>query len=475
MTTGKADIGVYGLGTMGSALALNLSESGFRVAVTNRETDWIAPFIAEAGSLADRLVPEMSLEGFVAALKTPRTILFMIPSGAPMDAMIETVLPLLEEGDTIIDGGNADFNDTRRRFARLEGTGAHFVGMGVSGGEKGARHGPSMMVGGTDHSWTQLKPMAEAIAAKFEGDPCVDHLGPDGAGHFVKTVHNGIEYADMQMIAEVYGILRDGAGWDAPRIGKLFEDWQKGPLSSYLIEVSAAALQVMDTETDKPIVDVIRDQAGQKGTGRWTVIEALKMGQSASAIEGAVGARGWSSEKETRELAEGVLSAAAIPTEMPETDDLQSAFLAARILAHAQGFRVLSAASDEFGWNLDMARISEIWRAGCIIRSALLDDFAQAFRGELPQGHLILAPAMAETLAQTIPALRRVVAAGVSMGVALPSLSGTLAWYDSMRRGRGTANLIQAQRDFFGAHGFERLDKDGKFHAEWPALAREQS
>ncbi|MEQ6202390.1 NADP-dependent phosphogluconate dehydrogenase [Sulfitobacter sp. HNIBRBA2951] len=475
MTDAKADIGVYGLGTMGSALALNLAEKGFTVAVTNRETEWIDDFVVEADTLAGALRPHHTLEAFVEALKPPRTILFMIPSGAPMDAMIETVLPLLDKGDTIIDGGNADFNATRRRFKRLKDTGAHFVGMGVSGGEKGARHGPSMMVGGTDHSWQQLKPMAEAIAAKFEGTPCVAHLGPDGAGHFVKTVHNGIEYADMQMIAEVYGILRDGAGWDAPRIGALLKTWQDGPLSSYLLEVSAAALQTTDPDTGRPMVDVIVDQAGQKGTGRWTVIEALKMGQSASAIEGAVGARGWSSERSVRQAAESVLGAGTLPAEVPAQDDLEKALVAGRILGHAQGFRVLHAASEAFDWSLDMAQISEIWRAGCIIRSALLDDFATAFRAELPHGHLILAPAMVAKLEDTIPALRRTVAAGVSLGVALPSLSGALAWYDSMRRARGSTNLVQAQRDFFGAHGFARLDREGKFNAVWPDLVSQTS
>lgn len=471
MTHDKADIGVYGLGTMGSALALNLAESGFRVAVTNREVDWIPAFVEKAGALAPLLVPVNTLAEFVTALKPPRTILFMIPSGAPMDAMIDAVLPLLESGDTIIDGGNADFNDTRRRFARLEGTGAHFVGMGVSGGAEGARRGPSMMVGGSAHSWTQLKPMAEAIAAKFNGDPCVDHLGPDGAGHFVKTVHNGIEYADMQMIAEVYGILRDSAGWDAPRIGRLFEGWQKGPLSSYLIEVSAAALQTTDPETGQAMVDVILDRAGQKGTGRWTIIDALKMGQSANTIEAAVGARGWSSEKEARQTAEPLLTAGALDAKVPPPQDLEMALLAARILAHAQGFRLLAAASEEFDWSLDLARISEIWRAGCIIRSALLDDFAQALRRDLPAGHLILSPAIAAMLGQAVPSLRRTVAAGAMLGAPLPALAAALAWYDSMRHARGTANLIQAQRDFFGAHGFARTDKEGKFNADWPDLA----
>ncbi|MGC1495381.1 MAG: NADP-dependent phosphogluconate dehydrogenase [Sulfitobacter sp.] len=466
-----ADIGVYGLGTMGSALALNLADHGFDVAVCNREVNWISAFVQEAGPLADKLVATETLTAFVDAIARPRSILFMIPSGAPMDAMIEAITPLLEKGDTIIDGGNADFNATRRRSAAMDGTGLHYVGMGVSGGEEGARHGPSMMVGGSDHSWQHMRPMVEAIAAQFEGIPCVAHLGPDGAGHFVKTVHNGIEYADMQMIAEVYGMLRDAGGQGAPQIGALMERWQDGPLSSYLIEVSAAALQSIDSKTGQPMVDVIRDQAGQKGTGRWTLIEALKMGQSASAIEAAVGARGWSSEKDARVMAEPLLAACVQDVGMPCDDDLEMALLAGRILAHAQGFRILAAASAEFDWSLDMAQISEIWRAGCIIRSTLLDEFAEAFRDDLPAGHLILAPAMRVRLGDSIGALRRVVAAGVSLGVGVPALSASLAWFDTMRRGRGTANLIQAQRDFFGHHGFDRVEESGKFHGDWNDLA----
>ncbi len=468
--TSGADIGVYGLGTMGSALALNFADHGFDVAVCNREADWIAPFLREAGPLAQRLTGTDTLESFVAAIATPRNILFMIPSGAPMDAMIDQITPLLDAGDTIIDGGNANFNDTRRRSAALEGTGLHFVGMGVSGGEEGARHGPSMMVGGTDHSWQHLRPMVEAIAARFDGDPCVAHLGPDGAGHFVKTVHNGIEYADMQIIAEIYGLLRDAGGREASDIGALFASWQSGPLSSYLIEVSAAALMAIDAKTGAPMVDVILDQAGQKGTGRWTLIEALKMGQSASTVEAAVGARGWSSEKDTRVMAEPLLPEALLDGDLPGDADLEMGLLAGRILAHAQGFRILHAASAEFDWPLDMARISEIWRAGCIIRSALLDEFAAAFRSELPADHLILAPAVRARLNDSIGSLRRVVVAAAALGVAVPALSAALAWYDTMRRARGTANLIQAQRDFFGAHGFERLDMAGKFHGDWKDL-----
>ena len=463
----KAQIGVYGLGTMGSALALNLAEKGFRVAVTNRETDWIAPFLDEAGPLAESILPAETLEEFVAALTPPRVMLFMIPSGPAMDDMIDRLRPLLAEGDTLIDGGNADFNDTRRRVAALEGSGLHFVGMGVSGGEEGARHGPSMMVGGSNHSWTLLRPMVEAIAARFRGDPCVAHVGPDGAGHFVKTVHNGIEYADMELIAEIYGLLRDGAGWEAPKIGALFAGWQDGPLASYLVEITAKVLAATDPETGRPVTEVILDSAGQKGTGRWTVIEALKLGQSASAIEGAVGARSWSSEKSVREQAGGLLRAAAPGGAVPEADTLADALLAARILAHAQGFRVLSAASAEFGWALDLARIAEIWRAGCIIRSALLDDIAAAVRDGLPEDHLILAPALRDRLADSIGALRATVVAAVQAGLPVPSLAAALAWYDAMRQPRGTADLIQAQRDFFGAHGFARVDRPGSFHGPW--------
>jgi 6-phosphogluconate dehydrogenase len=470
-STNKADIGIYGLGTMGSALAMNFADKGFKVAVSNREADWIDDFLKEAGPLGARMIGTSELKDFVHSIARPRSILFMIPSGAPMDAMIAAISPFLEEGDTLIDGGNADFNDTRKRAQAFEGTGFHFVGMGVSGGEEGARHGPSMMLGGSAHSWHSLRQMVEAIAAKFEGDPCVAHLGPDGAGHFVKTVHNGIEYADMQMIAEIYGMMRDGGGKDAADIGAVFESWQDGPLSSYLIEVSAAALQSVDAQTGQAMVDVILDQAGQKGTGRWTLIEALKMGQSASTIEAAVGARGWSSEKEQRVQAEPLLNGGTLAADVPTTADLEQAMLAGRILAHAQGFRILSAASEEFDWSLDLSRISEIWRAGCIIRSALLDDFAEAFRGELPGDQLVLAPEMRRLLTQSVPGLRKVVSAGVSLGIAMPALSASLSWHDSIRRGRGTANLIQAQRDYFGAHGFARVDGEGRHHGDWKPIA----
>lgn len=463
----KADIGVYGLGTMGSALALNLAEKGFDVAVSNRETDWIGAFVEKASNLRGQITGHAQLAAFVSAVKTPRTLLFMIPSGQPMDDMIAAIKPLLEAGDTIIDGGNADFNETRARTKALDGTGLHFVGMGVSGGAEGARHGPSMMVGGSAEAWNAFRPMAEAIAAKFEGDPCVAHLGPDGAGHFVKTVHNGIEYADMQMIAEIYGIARDMAGKPAPEIGEMFASWTNGPLASYLIESAATVLRTPDAKTGQPLVDIIQDQAGQKGTGRWTIIEALKLGQSASAIEAAVGARGWSSEKAARVAAQDTLSIGAQDAATPSKEDLADAMLAGRILAHAQGFRIMTAASEDFDWSLDMARIAEIWRAGCIIRSALLDEFADAFRGDLPHGHMILSPAMVSRLAETVPGLRRVVSAALLHGQPVPALTTALSWHDSMARARGTANMIQGLRDFFGSHGFQRTDATGTHDGSW--------
>ncbi|MEL6118764.1 MAG: NADP-dependent phosphogluconate dehydrogenase [Pseudomonadota bacterium] len=461
-----SQIGVYGLGTMGSALALNMAENGITVAVTNLEPQWISDFMVEAGDLAKSITPFETLESFVAGLKTPRVILFMIPSGKPMDMMIDAVTPHLEPGDTIIDGGNADFHFTRARTERLAAEDLHFVGMGVSGGENGARHGPSMMVGGSDHSWQQLRPILRAIAATYEGDPCVDHLGPDGAGHFVKTVHNGIEYADMQMLAELYGLLRFGAGWAPKEIGTLFADWDKGPLKSYLVEITGKVLTYEDPASGKPMVDVIKDAAGQKGTGRWTVVEAVRMGQAANMIEAAVGARSWSSEKDTRVAVEarfgGDLGALGL-----DADTLADAMMAARILGYAQGFRILSAASDLYDWSLDYARVAEVWRAGCIIRSALLDDISDAFRGELPHGELILSKVFSDKLSNCLPALRKTVSDAIAAGHSVPVLAASLQFFDSMRQGTGTATLIQAQRDFFGHHGFERLGEDGKHHGPW--------
>lgn len=464
----KARIGVYGMGTMGRALALNIAEKGFDVAVSNRNAGDL-PQVVDAGeTLKGRLTAHAGLADFVAALERPRSILFMIPSGAPLDQMIDQIVPLLDKGDLLIDGGNADFNETRRRGDALAAQGIDFVGMGVSGGEEGARHGPSIMVGGPFATYRRIRDIIEAIAARYQGDPCAARLGPDGAGHFVKTVHNGIEYADMQMIGEIYGVLRDAKGWDAARSAALFERWNKGPLQSYLIEITGKVLAAVDPETGLPMTDVILDRAGQKGTGRWTVIEALKLGQSASAIEAAVAARSWSAAKPARMAGEKALPFAAQGQVTMGESALEAALLAAKIIAYSQGFSLLRAASENFDWDVDLARVAEIWRAGCIIRSALLDDIAGAARAGMPHGNLILSDAFAAPLLAGLGPLRDLVAEAALAGIPVPALAASLAYLETMRRGRGTANLIQAQRDFFGAHGFERTDREGRgFHGPW--------
>lgn len=462
-----ARIGLVGLGTMGAALALNIAEKGFPVAVHNRTTSVIGTFLAAAGPLGARLTGCETVEALVAALQPPRVLLIMVNAGAPVDAVIASLVPHLAPGDLLIDGGNADFNDTRRREADLAAKGIRFFGMGVSGGEEGARHGPSIMVGGPADAYASVRDIIEAIAARYQGAPCAAHLGPDGAGHFVKTVHNGIEYGDMQMIAEIWGLMRDGAGMAPVAAAEVFARWDEGPLKSYLIGITAKVLAATDPDTGRPMVDVIADQAGQKGTGRWTLIEALKLGLSATTIEAAVAARSLSADK-ARRRAGAALFAPPPPVAPPATGELEAALLAAKIIAYDQGLTLLAAASQNFGWSLDLARIAEIWRAGCIIRSALLDDIARAVRAGLPQGQLIFAPAFADHLARGIPALRRTVAAAALGGHAAPALSAALASFDQLTRARGTADLIQGQRDFFGAHGFQRTDRPGEgFHGPW--------
>ena len=467
MTT-TATLGLYGLGTMGSALALNILDKGFALHVSNRSAEAVPDFVEEARGegLAADLHGADSLAGMVKAMDAPRAIILMVPSGKPVDATIDTLMPLLDKGDTIIDAGNSDFRETRARTKTVEDAGLTYIGMGVSGGEEGARHGPSIMVGGTPEAWDAVRPVIEAISAKFEGAPCADHLGPDGAGHFVKTVHNGIEYADMQLIAEVYGLMRYGRGDAAEAIGKIFEGWNDGPLDSYLVEITGKVLQATDRETGKPAVDVILDAAGQKGTGRWTAIEAIRMGKSASIIEAAVGGRALSSEVAVRAAGQEIFGPARGSIDVSD-DDLHDALLVGRILSYAQGFRILDAASEEFDWSIDMARTAEVWRAGCIIRSVLLDDIATAYRHDLPHGQLAFAPAMVTRLQEALPALRRVVSAAATQGHAAPALSSALSFVDTLRHARGTADVIQAQRDFFGRHGFVRLDGREDQHGPW--------
>jgi 6-phosphogluconate dehydrogenase len=466
----QAHIGVIGVGTMGSALALNFAEKGHDVALWNLELEAVDRLIASAGDLATRLQRCETLIDMVAALPVPRSIVLMIPAGAPVDQTIAALRPLLSAGDTIIDGGNSDFRDTITRTKGLEAAGLSYLGIGVSGGAEGARRGPSMMVGGTGSSYSRVAPILEAIAARYEGDPCVAHLGPDGAGHFVKTVHNGIEYADMQMIAEVYGMMRDGAGLAASDIAPVFRSWNRGPLASYLIEVTGEVLGTKDPQTGEDIVDLIVDQAGQKGTGRWTVIEAVRMGQAVSILEAAVGARVMSAQKSTRLHASRALVPAGTDVMIPVTEhDLQSALVVGRILAYAQGFEILAAGSKEFNWSLDFARIAEIWRAGCIIRSAMLDDIATAFSSPLPAGNLALSDHFISLLTVHIAGMRRVVSAAALKGLPTPALAAALSWVDMIRQERGNSDLIQAQRDYFGAHSFERVDAEGSHHGPWHA------
>ena len=464
----QANMGLIGTGTMGSALALNIAENGYDIAIWNLDLSAVDSLIASAGDLAPRLARCDNIINLVHNLAAPRAIILLVPAGKAVDSCIDELLPLLSPGDTIIDGGNSDFRDTIERTKRLEEVGLAYLGIGVSGGAEGARRGPSMMAGGTRANYAAVEPVLAAIAAKYHGDPCVAHLGPDGAGHFVKTVHNGIEYADMQMIAEVYGLLRDGEGLSAGEGASFFDRWNHGVLESYLIGVTAEVLATKDPQTGLEIVNLIIDKAGQKGTGRWTVIEAIRMGQSASIIEAAVGARVLSSEKTTREIAAPLLAPAGIDTVVTFSEqDLESALIVGRALAYAQGFRILNAASEEFNWDLDFARIAEIWRAGCIIRSAMLDDIADAFRTDLPNGRLVLSEHFIDVLTQNVAGLRRVVAAAALRGLPVPALAAALSWFDTLRQARGTTDLIQAQRDFFGAHSFERVDVEGNHHGPW--------
>ena len=462
----KANIGLAGLGTMGAALALNIAEKGFSIAVWNRTTDVTQRFAQDAGALAPRIVPTSSLSALVAAIDRPRAIILMVPAGQAVDDQIAALTPLLDAGDLIIDAGNANFHDTNRR-ANASGP-IRFLGMGVSGGEEGARHGPSIMGGGAREDWDRVAPILTAISAKADdGTPCATWMGEAGAGHFVKAVHNGIEYADMQMIAEVYGVMRDGMAMDAPQIADTFSQWNKGVLHSYLIEISASVAGASDPLTGAPMLDVILDAAGQKGTGRWTAIEAQHLAAPVPVIEAAVMARNVSSRLSERRAGEALFGPAPVALRgAQDCTTLEQAMIAGKILCYAQGFAMISAASDVFGWALPLPAIARVWREGCIIRSSMLNDMADALAEDAGR-NLILAPEFAARLKECLPALRRVVADAALNGLACPALSAGLSWFDMMRTARGTANMIQAQRDFFGAHGFERLDGQDRPHGPW--------
>jgi len=467
----EAEIGVIGLGVMGANLALNIADNGYHVAVYNRTTARTDAFAASTGALSDRVTACATLEEFVAAIRPPRPVIIMVKAGDPVDQQIALLRPLMSAGDIIIDAGNANFRDTMRRFTELDGSGLTFIGMGVSGGEEGARHGPSIMVGGAETAWKRVEPVLTAISAKFEGEPCAAWLGENGAGHFVKTIHNGIEYADMQMIAEVYGIMRDHLSMDAPTIAAVFSAWSTGPLDSYLVDITADVLMVQDAATGRPLADIIVDSAGQKGTGRWSVIESQMMGVPATAIEAAVAARSLSAMRDQRAAAQarfGLPAQQGRRVGQEVIEDLEKALLAGKVAAYAQGFAVMAAASSEFGWNLPMATIARIWRAGCIIRSRFLGEIATAFTTDPDVANLALTPAFSKIIEDTDASLRRVVAESALNGLPIPALSSALAYFDTYRRARGSANLIQAQRDFFGAHGFARLDQEGgDHHGPW--------
>jgi len=462
----QSQIGLIGLGTMGAMLALNIAEKGFPIAVWNRTTSVTHQFKAEAGMLAPMITPCETLADLVAAIAKPRAIILMVPAGQAVDDQITALRPLLDKDDLIIDAGNALFHDTNRRSADAV-NGPRFLGIGVSGGEEGARHGPAIMGGGARADWDRVAPILNAIAAKYKGQPCADFMGPAGAGHFVKAVHNGIEYADMQMIAEVYGVMRDGMGMAAAEIAATFHAWNKGPLQSYLIEISAEVAAATDTHSGTPMLDMILDRAGQKGTGRWTVIEAQHLAATIPAIEAAVMARNLSSRLDERLAGEAIFGAApqALNGAL-SLAQLEQAMIAGKILCYAQGFALISAASKAFDWPMPLPEIARVWREGCIIRSSMLNDMATALT-EDPARNLMFAPFFAGLLTTSHPALRQVVAAAALNGLPMPALASGLAWFDMMRTGRSTANMIQAQRDFFGAHGFERIDGLADKHGPW--------
>ncbi|WP_434741309.1 NADP-dependent phosphogluconate dehydrogenase [Micromonospora sp. SH-82] len=467
-----AQIGVTGLAVMGRNLARNLARNGFTVAVHNRSPERTRKLVAEH---ADEgvFVPAESLADFVAALERPRAVIIMVKAGAPTDAVIDDLVPLLEEGDIVIDAGNAHFADTRRREESLRGHGLHFVGTGVSGGEEGALLGPSIMPGGSAESYAKLGPIFEKIAAQVDGTPCCAHVGPDGAGHFVKMVHNGIEYADMQLIAEAYDLLRAGLGAKPAEIAEIFREWNTGELESFLIEITADVLAHTDADTGAPFVDVVLDRAEQKGTGRWTVQSALDLGIPITGIAEATFARSLSGHAGQREAARQAFPDAGEPWQVTDRDafveDVRRALLASKIVAYAQGFDHIRAGSTEYDWNIDLGSTATIWRGGCIIRARFLDRIKQAYDDQPDLPSLLVAPYFAEAVSAGVPSWRRVVADAARAGVPAPAFGSSLSYFDALRAERLPAALIQGLRDNFGAHTYQRVDREGSFHTLWAA------
>ncbi len=462
----QATFGVIGLGVMGENLALNLMDHGERVAVWNLETEWTDRFVAAHPDV----VGTHALAELVKALPRPRRMLMMIKAGAPVDATMEKLAPLCEPGDIVIDGGNSWFKDTQRREAAWRPRGLHFVGMGVSGGAEGARRGPSLMPGGSKEAWQALAPTLEAIAAHSKHGACVAYVGPDGAGHFVKMVHNGIEYADMQLIAEAYDVLRRAFGYDAGRIAEIFAGWNRGALDSFLLELSSKLLRVRDEKTGRPLVDVVLDVAGQKGTGKWSAQVALDLGVPIPTINAAIDARLLSTLKAERVAASKLFpSPTAPPPDAQLLEAMPRALYAAKLCSYAQGMALIAAGSREWKWNVDLEEMARIWTGGCIIRARLLEDVMRAFgrRGDLP--NLLVDEEVRRAVLDGQAALRALVGAAQAAGVSVPALATTLAYYDAYRSAELPANLIQAQRDAFGAHTYQRNDvPDAPFvHTEW--------
>ncbi|MGU7811195.1 NADP-dependent phosphogluconate dehydrogenase [Burkholderia sp. AW49-1] len=468
---GKQAIGVIGLAVMGRNLALNIESRGYAVSVYNRSREKTDELIAEFPGR--NLVPTYTLEEFVASLETPRRILMMVKAGEATDATIASLKPLLEKGDVLIDGGNTHFTDTIRRNQELAQSGLHFIGTGVSGGEEGALRGPSIMPGGQRDAYDLVEPILKQIAAKApsDGEPCVAYMGPDGAGHYVKMVHNGIEYGDMQLIAESYAVLKDVAGLTNDELGAVYTEWNQGELDSYLIEITSKIFGKKDEETGKHLVDVILDRAAQKGTGKWTSQNALDLGVPLPLITESVFARVLSSLKTERVAASKILSGpAAAPFDGDRAafvEAVRRALYLSKVISYAQGFAQLRMASEEYGWNLDLGTIAKIFRAGCIIRARFLQKITDAYAKDPALANLLLDPYFKDIAANYQTALRDVVVAAVRAGVPVPAFASAVAYFDSYRSERLPANLVQAQRDFFGAHTFERTDKPGSFHANW--------
>jgi 6-phosphogluconate dehydrogenase len=468
--TNKAQFGVVGLGVMGANLALNVEEHGFSVAVFNRTFDKTEEFLA--ANRGKKLAGAQTWADLCAQLETPRRILLMVKAGEPVDEAMRNLEPHLQPGDIVIDGGNSQFMDTRRREAEWKKKKLSFVGCGISGGEEGARHGPSLMPGGERAAYDLLCPILEAIAAKTKSGPCVTWCGPDGAGHFVKMVHNGIEYGDMQLIAESYDVLRKALGLGAKELAGVFQEWNKGPLDSFLIEITAKIFQVIDDETKKPLVDLVLDKAGQKGTGKWTAQTALELGVPIPTIAAAIDARALSAAKTERVAASKVLGGPAAKTLGDKASwipAIHDALHAAKICAYAQGMRLIREGSEAFAWHIDLSELARIWTGGCIIRARFLDDIRAAFQRDAQLTNLVLDPQFRERMSKAQPGLRRVVAACCELGIPAPAFSASLAWYDAVRSDRLPQNLTQAQRDAFGAHTYERTDapERGFVHSEW--------